>query len=111
MAGAYDKLATFMNETEHTIVRKYRHLAARDLLYLQAELCYLDIDYNLIAQQNATEEDERKIYDKEWWYLAKSKERGFDGKQWEQQLKIREKLREYCKFSDFNLGPICLFLS
>ena len=98
MAGAYDKLAAFMTKTEHTIVRRYRHLAVRDLLYLQAELCHLDLDYNLIAQQDVSAEDERKVYDKEWWYLEKSKERGFDGKQWEQQLKIREKLREYCKF-------------
>ena len=101
MTGAYDKLATFMNETEHTMVRKYRHLAARDLLYLQAELCDLNLEYNKIAQKDADAKDgdERKIYDREWWFLKESKERGFGGKQWEQQLKIREKLREYCKSS------------
>jgi len=111
MTGGYDKLAAFMSNTEHTIVRKYRHLAIRDLLYLQAELCHLDLEYNLIAQEDAEEEDERKIYDKEWWYLQKSKERGFDGKQWEHQLKIREKLREYCKLSRLCIGVkmICIF--
>jgi hypothetical protein len=92
----YTKLASFMAEKEHTFVRKYHHLAIRDLLYLQAEICNLEYEYDLIAKRDASVEDERQYYDREWWYLEKSKSRGFDGEQWEKALEIRSKLREYC---------------
>ncbi|CAM6002112.1 unnamed protein product [Sphagnum balticum] len=47
----YTKLAAFMTGKYHPIVRKYRHLATRDLLYLQAELCQLENQYNEIAKR------------------------------------------------------------
>jgi hypothetical protein len=100
MAG-YSKLAVFMAEKRHAMVRKYHHLAIRDLLYLQAEICYLEHEYDLISKRDASEKDERQYYNREWWFLENSKCRGFDGEQWAMAMKIREKLREYCMFRLF----------
>src|SRR5258706_10709569 len=96
MAG-YTKLAGFMTKNHHTILKKYRHLAVRDLLFLQAELCHLEHEYSLIAEADASKEDERQFYDREWLHLKSSESRGFGGEQWEIAMAIRAKLREYCK--------------
>ena len=103
----YAKLASFMTEKEHTILRKYQHLAARDLLYLQAEICNLEYEYDLIAKRDASESDERQYYDREWWYLKESKRRGFDGEQLEKATEIRVKLREYCMLRSFLSKSTC----
>ncbi|CZR67581.1 uncharacterized protein PAC_17480 [Phialocephala subalpina] len=94
MSG-YTKLASFMVDKHHPILRKYQHLAARDLLYLQAELCDLDFKYNSIARKDAHEEDERQFYDRDWLHLGTSHQRGLGGEQWTAALAIRAKLREY----------------
>lgn len=98
----YTKLAGFMTEKHHTVVKKYQHLAVRDLLYLQAEICHLEHEYDLIAKRDECRDDERQYYDREWWYLENSKSRGFDSEQWAMALKIREKLREYCMLLHFS---------
>ena len=94
--AGYIKLATFMTQKHHTIVRKYEHLAVRDLLYLQAELCHLNAEYATICQRDASEQDERQYYNREWWHLRSSESRGFGGEQWILASEIRAKLREYC---------------
>lgn len=88
-----------MTRKHHPILKKYQHLAARDLLYLQAELCDLDFKFNAIAKQDAQEEDERQYYDRDWQYLHSSQTRDFSGEQWEIALATRAKLREYCKYN------------
>ena len=95
----YGKLAAFMAEKCQSMFRRYDQLAVRDLLYLQAELRYLEIEYSSIAKNDATEEDERQYYDRDWWHLQSSESRGFRGLQWEKAKQIRAKLREYCKFN------------
>jgi len=102
MATGYTKLARFIADQQYAIFRKFQHLAARDLLYLQAELVHLEIEYNSVSQLDRECEDERKFYDQEWWHLRNSKSRGFNGEQWDLALKIRAKLREYCKNSARN---------
>ncbi|TVY82529.1 hypothetical protein LSUE1_G004567 [Lachnellula suecica] len=94
MSG-YTKLATFMTDRRHTILKKYQRLAARDLLYLQAELCELEFQYDSIAKRDAAEKDERQYYDRDWKHLKTSGERGFGGEQWAVAIEIRAKLREY----------------
>ncbi|CZR66678.1 uncharacterized protein PAC_16579 [Phialocephala subalpina] len=94
MSG-YTKLATFMTEKHHPILKKYQHLATRDLLYLQAELCDLDFKFNSIAKKDALETDERQYYDRDWLHLQSSNQRGFGGEQWSVALATRAKLREY----------------
>lgn len=98
MAG-YTKLASFMTEKHHPILRKYQHLAVRDLLLLQAELCHLDCKYNAIVRGNVVAEDERKLYDRDWLLMHTAPTRGYSAEQWEVALTTREKLREYCTFS------------
>ena len=107
MAG-YTKLAHFMAERSHKIVRRYDQLAVRDLLYLQAELCHLEIEYALVAKRDASEQDERQYYNREWWHLQASKSRGLDGKQWEIATEIRAKLREYCEPSCITVTDLVL---
>lgn len=100
MSG-YTKLATFMTEKHHPILKKYQHLATRDLLYLQAELCDLDFKFNSIAKKDALEADERQYYDRDWLHLQSSNQRGFGGEQWSVALATRAKLREYCERNYF----------
>src|ERR1700694_3377519 len=59
MSG-YSKLAAFMTEKHHPILKKYRHLAARDLLYLQAELCDLQFRYDETAKKDAMAQDRER---------------------------------------------------
>jgi hypothetical protein len=94
----YEKLAKFMSDRDHVVIKKYRELAILDLLYLQAELC--EIQYNLANQQkiDARETDERQYHDREWWCLQSAAERGLGGKQWGLVLTMRGKLKEYCKW-------------
>jgi hypothetical protein len=100
MAG-YSKLASFMTEKHYPTLRTYRHLAVRDLLYLQAELCHLEYKYNSVAKKDAAVSDERQYYDRDWLHLKLSEHRGFCGEQWTVAVEIRAKLQEYCKFSSF----------
>ena len=98
MAG-YAKLATFMTEKCYHVFRKYNQLAVRDLLYLQAELRYLEIEYASVSKGDAVKQDERSVYDRNWWLLQSSQDRGLDGEQCEKAKEIRVKLKEYCTFN------------
>jgi hypothetical protein len=99
----YSKLASFMTEKHHPILKKYRHLATRDLLFLQAELCHLDHQYESIAKKGAAEKDERQYYDQDWYLMQSSASRGLDGEQWAVAIATRAKLREYCTSMTFQL--------
>ena len=92
----YSQLAKFMVDREHVMLKQYRDLAVRDLLYLQAELCDLQYDFTQQAQLDASQ-DEIRLNDREWWHLQSHGMRGGDGKQWQLALQIRNKLREYCE--------------
>jgi hypothetical protein len=109
----YGKLARFMSENQHVIVKQYGNLAVRDLLYQQAEICQLEHEYDSIARKDAEEKDERQYYDRHWWFLEASKERGFHGEQWDCALKIRRRLGEYrmadSLFQKILLGHVWLY--
>ncbi|KAI0834736.1 hypothetical protein F5Y06DRAFT_306613 [Hypoxylon sp. FL0890] len=90
----YSKLASFMVRRNHVMVKQFRELAIRDLLYLQAELCDLQYDFNHQSMKDLHSQDERtKLYDREWCHLSHAA--GGGGRQWQLALQIREKLREY----------------
>jgi hypothetical protein len=91
----YRKLATFMVEEDHPILRKYEQLAARDLLLLQAELSHLEHRYCLAEKNDSEQQDERALYNLDWELMHTSHLRGFNGEQWNISLEIRAKLREY----------------
>jgi len=95
MAG-YTRLAAFMTENHHPILKKYQDLAIRDLLYLQAELCELQDQHTIAARRDEThKDDDRQFYDRDWLHLAASAQKGLGGEQWAIALALRAKLREY----------------
>ncbi|KAM7200108.1 hypothetical protein V8F33_004041 [Rhypophila sp. PSN 637] len=61
----YTQLATFMADHEYVVLKQYRGLAIRDLLYLQAELCDLQYDYAHQAELDRRQNDGRSHYDRE----------------------------------------------
>lgn len=96
MATGYSKLGEFMIDQRYAIFRKFQHLAARDLLYRQAELVHLEIEHHNLEQLDRGCDDNRQFYDREWWHLSNSEANGLGGDQWNSALRIREKLTEYC---------------
>ncbi|KAI0884242.1 uncharacterized protein GGS22DRAFT_194807 [Annulohypoxylon maeteangense] len=90
----YSKLAGFMVHRNHVIVKQFRELAVKDLLYLQAELCDLQYDFDHQSRIDVNSQNEKtRLYDREWCHLRYAA--GGGGKQWQLALQIREKLREY----------------
>jgi hypothetical protein len=94
----YIKLSNFMVTKSYPIFRQFQASAARDLLYLQAELVHLESEYQKVSKSDreTDETDERHFYAFEWWHLSASENRGLGGEQWALALEIRRKLREYC---------------
>jgi hypothetical protein len=94
----YIKLSNFMVTKSYPIFRQFQASAARDLLYLQAELVHLESEYQKVSKSDreTDEGDERHLYAFEWWHLSQSENRGLGGEQWALALEIRRKLREYC---------------
>ena len=96
--NGYIRLAQFMVQRNHTIVKQYRELAVQDLLYLQAELCHLQYEFNRQATIDANEKGPRSFYDREWTHLQNGLRNGGDESiQWRLALLIRGKLRDYCE--------------
>lgn len=107
----YTLLSHFMSKHEYGVFRLFQPLAARDLLFMQAELAHLDHEYKLLEKQDRAQSDdtERHWYDRNWRLLSTAGERpahvdvekgcavGSSGKQWEKALEIRSKLKDYCK--------------
>ena len=89
----YTKLAGFMVRHDLEMFRRFRKLAVRDILYLQAELCHLDYQFQDQALRDANGGHPEKYFDREWWQLRKA-----GGRQWKIALEIRAKLKEYCKW-------------
>ena len=94
--SGYLKLSSFMVDKQYAIFRKFKILANRDLLYLQAELAHLEAEYSVLSDRDRSTEGEEELYDTNWYLLSSSEGREHDGQQWEKALQIREKLREYC---------------
>ncbi|KAK8121771.1 hypothetical protein PG984_010441 [Apiospora sp. TS-2023a] len=93
-ARGYPKLADFMVEHDHVMLRQFRQLAVRDLLYLQAEIC--ELEHDLIKQRadDANASGERQYYDCDWWRLHQGETRMTGGEQWKLVLQVRAKLQE-----------------
>lgn len=94
----YIKLSNFMVTKSYPIFRQFQASAARDLLYLQAEIVHLESEFQKVSKsdRDTDEGDERHLYAFEWWHLSQSENRGLGGEQWAIALEIRRKLREYC---------------
>jgi hypothetical protein len=90
----YPKIAQLMNQHgELAIFRKFGSMNMQNLLYLQAELTYLESDYQRLAMQDEACA-ERPYRSRDLWSL-KQPDRDGTTKQWDKFLEIREKLKEY----------------
>jgi len=94
----YPKLAAFMSDKRHTILRKYEHLAVQDLLFQQAQICQLEYEFESASKKDASQGDERQYYNRHWLYLRGSgdPECAMASDQWTIALQVREKLKDYC---------------
>ena len=93
----YAKIARLMaNHHEMAIFRGFEALAFQNLLYLQAELVYLQDEHQEVAKADKKSGHPTKsVYEKDWRQLRQSRADGSE--QWQKVLEIRAKLREYCK--------------
>ncbi|KAI1774217.1 hypothetical protein F4818DRAFT_76629 [Hypoxylon cercidicola] len=83
-----------MVDHNHVILKQFRELAIRDLLYRQAELCDLQYDLADQSRKDANSPEEKiRWYDREWVHLRYAA--GGDGRQWQLALLIREKIQYY----------------
>src|SRR2546430_9690958 len=90
----YSKVAELMgHHNEFGILRRFRTLNMQNLLYLQAELTYLESELKELAEVDQAHTG-RKFYSKDWRSLAHSENDG-DDRQWQKVLEIRAKLKEY----------------
>lgn len=88
------KVAQLMSQhPELAIARRFSHLNMQNLLYLQAELAHLEVEYRNIAEANQRY-PERLDFAKDWFSLSQSNDEA-DLEQWEKFLEIRGKLKEY----------------
>lgn len=87
----YSKLANWMSRyPEMAILRSFRTLNMRVLLYQQAELVYLEADLQRIIIANKNDGDPRKAaYERNMWELNHSAKDGCDS-----QLQIIQKIQE-----------------
>jgi hypothetical protein len=100
LVAGYPKLAGLMGLfPELAILRRFGSLNMRNLLYMQAELVYLENELQEceLADKYARSRDERTRYRSNWFWLRESARygEGEPSRQLRLVLKIREKLKEY----------------
>lgn len=93
----YSKLSKYMVENGYTIFRKFSLVAARDLLYMQAELVELEKQLEELATQDRGGTGIEDLYDTNWTALSAEDVHETHSPQWLKALEIRVKLREYCR--------------
>lgn len=91
----YAKIAYLMSHhNELAILRRFSRLNLQNLLYMQAELTYLEKDLDQLSQ-NDQAESSRALYSRDWWSLAESENGDSEKEQWKKVVEIRGKLKEY----------------
>ena len=91
----YAKLASLMGVyPEVGIVRRFGTLSLQNILHLQAELVYLEHEFDKCVSENLSSDDvDRKTLSKNWFALAHYN--GGNEKQWAIVRRIRAALKEY----------------
>lgn len=90
----YEEVAQFMSaHDEFAILRRFRALNMKNLLYLQAEILHLEEDLSDLATRDA-ELPGRRYHGRDWWSLANGQDEG-DREQWAKVLHLRETLATY----------------
>lgn len=89
----YAKIAQLMGRhDEFAMLRRFGALNMQNLLYMQAELTYLEEDLKNLACHDPQDVD--KFFARDWWSLSQS-ENDEELTQWQKFLEIRGKLKEY----------------
>jgi hypothetical protein len=93
----YARIAALMAEyPESCILRRFSQLSIQNLLYLQAELVGLEIDfYDCQAKNDKLGDDHRTKFSFDWDKLQSTKDGAEDTEQWQLALKLRDKVKEY----------------
>lgn len=98
-------MANFMGEyPEMAMVRRFRGLNARNLLYLQAELVQIEKELLELEKADAKDTNDpfKPLYARDFdWLMQSADQEGND--QWRLIQKMKEKLKEYSKTT-----PICV---
>jgi hypothetical protein len=100
----YTKLANLMAQHgEMGILRQFKILNFKNLLYLQAELVESERELDqLCAADERAQHPTRPLYRKHWRLLSESVHDGND-EQWRKILQIRKQLKEYSKYYLFSV--------
>ncbi|ERF75969.1 hypothetical protein EPUS_01335 [Endocarpon pusillum Z07020] len=94
----YDRLASFMGYFPETaIFRRFATLNAKNILYLQAELFWLEEELEKVVKDDAQcTNGNRPLYSRDWYRLSHSEEHSdSNSKQWKIFMNIRKALKEY----------------
>ncbi|KAL9084655.1 MAG: hypothetical protein Q9159_005136 [Coniocarpon cinnabarinum] len=103
--GNYQKLSDFMGTSPTmSMFRRFTSLNVQNLLFLQAELAYLEDELESIRQEEQGSDDElseKRTRDslQSFSSLKEISEDGSHSLQYETILKIREKLNEYSEYA------------
>jgi hypothetical protein len=92
----YPKLASHISTAPSSLItRSFASLAARNILYLQAELVHLEIKLQELESRDSTSPvGKKEMFAKDWYWLQSSGTEA-EGEQWATVLDIRGKLKEY----------------
>lgn len=82
-----------MVDERYVVLRQFKVLAIRDLLFLQAEIAQLEGEFQAVQARDRGSEGEEMLYDRNWYMLSTSKNRDCSGEQWSKALEIRTSSR------------------
>jgi hypothetical protein len=93
----YGKVGALMgNFPESVIVKRFSDLHIQNILYLQAEIAGLELDFRRCEAENENSQDgEKQQFSLDWYTLSTTKDEGEDTEQWQLALLIRKKLKQY----------------
>lgn len=90
----YGRVAELMsNHEEFAILRRFKHLNMKNLLYLQAEIAHLEEEIDELANRDSLNPD-LQFHGRDWWSLANGEDDSSQ-EQWNKVLQLREKLEIY----------------
>lgn len=95
--GSYPKLSKFMGSwPDVAIFRRFGNLNVENLLFLQAELSYMEDRLNTLRKEENHRQDPKGLLaQRSWLELSQPDESGNDSEHWELIQDIREKLKDY----------------
>jgi len=93
----YAKVARLMGRhPELAIFRKFKAAYLQNLLYLQAEITYIEEELRQVETRDIRHGQPRENFPHDWWFLANA-ETSQDSQQWSKALELRHKLEQYSK--------------